>query len=125
MNTSKLTVRIMLLSGGLAGLAGIMQVMGAETRITNNISPGFGFTAIIVALLGRLHPFGVFLAAVLIGVLNVGGDASTDETTRRSRVEQHVTRLATEGGSEVERHDRRGEFWVVMRDPEGNEFCIQ
>jgi ABC-type uncharacterized transport system permease subunit len=74
-NTSKLTVRIMLLSGGLAGLAGIMQVMGAETRITNNISPGFGFTAIIVALLGRLRPLGVFLAAVLIGVLNVGGDA--------------------------------------------------
>lgn len=74
-NTSQLTVRIMLLSGGLAGLAGIMQVMGAENRITSNISPGYGFTAIIVALLGRLRPVGVFLAAVFIGVLNVGGDA--------------------------------------------------
>jgi simple sugar transport system permease protein len=64
----------MVISGGLAGLAGVIQAMGIESRLTNNISPGFGFTAIIVALMGRLRPVGVLLAAVLIGTLTLGGD---------------------------------------------------
>jgi simple sugar transport system permease protein len=72
---SGLIVKVMMLSGGLAGLAGIMQVMGSEIRLTNNLSPGFGFTAIIVALLGRMKPVGVALAAIFIAVLSVGGDA--------------------------------------------------
>jgi simple sugar transport system permease protein len=73
-NTSRLVVRVMMISGGLAGLAGVIQVMGIESRLTNNISPGYGFTAIIVALMGRLRPLGVLLAALLIGTLTLGGD---------------------------------------------------
>ena len=57
--------------------------------------------------------------------VNAGGDRSADEDTRRSRVEQHAALLIGAGGSEVQRHQRHDEFWVVMRDPEGNEFCIQ
>ncbi len=72
--TGRLVTRVMIISGGLAGLAGVIQVMGIETRLTNNLAAGFGFTAIIVALMGRLRPLGVVLAAVLIGTLTLGGD---------------------------------------------------
>ncbi len=72
--TGRLVVVVMLISGAFAGLAGILQVMGPETRLTNNISPGFGFTAIIVALIARTRPLGVLLASLLIGALTLGGD---------------------------------------------------
>ena len=57
--------------------------------------------------------------------LSVGGGPGTDDATRRSRVEQHVARLIRAGGSEVARMEEYGEFWIVMQDPEGNEFCVQ
>jgi hypothetical protein len=59
--------------------------------------------------------------------VNVGGGHGVDETTRRSRVEQHAAKLVELGASEVERHETAdlGEFWIVMQDPEGNEFCLQ
>ena len=72
--TGRLITAVMVVSGAFAGLAGIVQVMGPESRLTGNISPGFGFTAIIVALVARTRPIGVLLAAVLIGALTLGGD---------------------------------------------------
>ena len=48
----------------------------------------------------------------------------TDEATRRSRIEQHVALLAGAGAKEKARFEEFGEFWVVMQDPEGNEFCV-
>ncbi len=74
-DTRRSIVRLMLISGGLAGLAGIVQILGVQLRLQVGISPGFGFTAIIVALLGRMRPFGVLLAALLIAGLSVGGQA--------------------------------------------------
>lgn len=73
-NASKMTLRIMMLSGALAGLAGIIQVLGSELRLSNNMSTGYGFTAIVVALIARLRPFGVLLAAAFLGALTLGGD---------------------------------------------------
>ena len=72
--TGRLITAVMVVSGAFAGLAGILQVMGPESRLTGNISPGFGFTAIIVALVARTRPIGVLLGAVLIGALTLGGD---------------------------------------------------
>ena len=63
-----------LLSGGLAGLAGLFEVAGPIGQLTPKISPGYGFTAIIVAFLGRLHPVGVLLAALLIALSYIGGE---------------------------------------------------
>jgi ABC-type uncharacterized transport system permease subunit len=74
-DTRRFIVRLMLLSGGFAGLAGVVQILGVQLRLQSGISPGFGFTAIIVALLGRMRPVGVMLAAFLIGGLSVGGQA--------------------------------------------------
>ena len=74
-NTAKMTVRLMLISGAMAGLAGIVQILGVQGRLTTTISAGFGFTAIVVALLGRLSPWGVLLAAGFMAALVTGGRA--------------------------------------------------
>ena len=64
----------LLLSGGLAGLAGLIEVAGPIGQIIPNLSPGYGFTAIIVAFLGRLHPLGIVPAGLLVALSYIGGD---------------------------------------------------
>ena len=66
----------MLVSGGLAGLAGLFEVTGPIGQLTAQISPGYGYTAIIVAFLGRLHPLGVVLAGLLLALSYLGGEAA-------------------------------------------------
>lgn len=72
-NLSKNIVLSMLISGGLAGLAGMIEVSGVHHRMMEGFSPGYGYLAVLVALLGKLHPIGVSLAAFLIGGLYSGG----------------------------------------------------
>ena len=66
----------LLMSGGAAGLAGVIEVAGPIGQIVPVISPGYGFTAIIVAFLGRLHPVGVVLAGLLMALTYLGGDSA-------------------------------------------------
>ena len=68
----RVTVRTMALSGAVAGFAGVWEVMGYRHRFLDNFSPGFGFTGIAVALLGRNHSYGVLFASLLFGALNKG-----------------------------------------------------
>lgn len=72
----KVILLVMLISGGLAGLAGVGEVAGVHHRLryARGISAGYGFTAIIVAWLGRLHPVAIILTSFLFGGLLVGGD---------------------------------------------------
>lgn len=72
-NAFRITMIAMLLSGGLAGLMAINNVMGEAERLLNNSASGAGFIGIAVALMGRNHPVGVVLAAVLFGFLFQGG----------------------------------------------------
>jgi simple sugar transport system permease protein len=65
-------ITAMLMSGFLCGLAGTNEVLGSHYRLLDGISPGYGFTAIVVALLGRLNPFGVIAAAYLFSSLFIG-----------------------------------------------------
>lgn len=65
----------LLLSGGFAGLAAIVELAGVHSRLIGGFSPGYGYTAIAVALLGRLQPIGILLAGLLFATLTVGGDA--------------------------------------------------
>jgi general nucleoside transport system permease protein len=67
------------LSGAIAGLAGGVEVAGVSYALFQNLSPGYGFTAIAVALLGRLHPLGVVLAGLLFGALEAGAGAMQRE----------------------------------------------
>ncbi|MFC2970169.1 ABC transporter permease [Acidimangrovimonas pyrenivorans] len=61
-------------SGALAGLAGIFEVSGPGGQITPDFNSGYGFTAIIVAFLGRLHPVGILLAGLLMALTYIGGE---------------------------------------------------
>ena len=69
----------LMLSGGAAGLAGMIEVAGPIGQIGPVISPGYGFTAIIVAFLGRLHPIGVVFSGTLMALTYLGGDAAQIE----------------------------------------------
>jgi ABC-type uncharacterized transport system permease subunit len=62
------------LSGALAGMAGMFEVSGPSGQITDSFNAGYGFTAIIVAFLGRLHPVGILLAGLLMALTYIGGD---------------------------------------------------
>lgn len=72
-NPVRITIIAMLISGGLAGMMSINNVMGEAERLLQNSSEGAGFIGIAVALMGRNHPFGVVLAALLFGFLYQGG----------------------------------------------------
>lgn len=66
----------LLLSGGAAGLAGMIEVSGPIGQLQPTISPGYGFTAIIVAFVGRLHPVGVLFAGLLLALSYLGGESA-------------------------------------------------
>lgn len=69
------TTRVFLLSGALAGLAGGVEVLGVTFALYENISPGYGYTAIAVALLAQLDPWRVVATALLFGALEAGAGA--------------------------------------------------
>ncbi len=64
----------LLIGGGLAGLAGTFEVAGPIGQLVPVITPGYGFTAIIVAFLGRLHPLGIILSGLLMALSYIGGE---------------------------------------------------
>ncbi len=64
----------LLAAGGLAGLAGLFEVSGPIGQLMPTVSPGYGFTAIIVAFLGRLHPLGILLAGLIVALSYLGGE---------------------------------------------------
>ncbi|MCJ8518249.1 simple sugar transport system permease protein [Pseudorhizobium tarimense] len=66
----------MMLSGALAGLAGISEVSGSIGHVQPTISPGYGFTAIIVAFLGRLNPLGIIASGFVLALTYLGGEAA-------------------------------------------------
>jgi len=65
---------VLLVSGGLAGLAGAIEVAGPIGQLTPTVSPGYGFAAIIVAFVGRLHPVGIVAAALVMALFYIGGE---------------------------------------------------
>lgn len=74
-NVRGMIAAALLLSGMLAGIAGGVEVGGVSFALYQNLSPGYGFTAIAVALLGRLNPLGVVAAGILFGALEAGAGA--------------------------------------------------
>jgi simple sugar transport system permease protein len=81
MSIANLTMLALTLSGAIAGMAGVTQILGVQHRATANFQGNLGFDGITVALLGRSNPYGVLAAALLFGALRAGGQemqASTD-----------------------------------------------
>jgi len=72
-NVNRTVLTAALISGGIAGMAGVSEVAGIHFHLIDAISPGYGYTGIIIAMLGGLNPFGVGVAALFIGLLSTGG----------------------------------------------------
>ena len=75
----------MLISGALAGCLGLNELMGSQHRILIDFPSGAGFVGIAVALMGRNHPVGIVLAAILFGALYQGGSQLTFDMPRINR----------------------------------------
>ncbi len=73
-NSNQLVLLTFAISGALAGLAGIIEVAGPIGHLQPSISPGYGFTAIIVAFLGRLNPVGILIAGLFLALTFIGGE---------------------------------------------------
>ena len=73
-DTNRNILLIMFLSGGLAGLAGANEIMGVQIRMIPNISPGYGFDGIAVALIGMNTPLGIIVGSLLFGAFRAGGN---------------------------------------------------
>lgn len=69
------TVRTALLSGGLAAMAGVSELCGMKGYLTLDLSPGFGYSGIVVAMLAALHPLGVVVSSIFVAVIYIGADA--------------------------------------------------
>jgi ABC-type uncharacterized transport system permease subunit len=74
-NVNKTVVYTALISGGLAGIAGVSEVAGLKGYLTLDLSPGFGYTGVAVAMLARLHPLSVVPAALFLSAIYVGADS--------------------------------------------------
>ena len=74
MSTARNIVIVFIVSGALAGLGGMTEVAGIAHSLQRELSPGYGYTAIIIAWLGRLNPFGIIIVAFLMAALQVGGE---------------------------------------------------
>jgi len=74
-NINRTIIRTALLSGGLAGMAGVTEVAGLKGYLTLDLSPGFGYAGIAVAMLAQLHPLGVLASALFLSAIYVGADS--------------------------------------------------
>lgn len=74
-NTGRVTFRVFLASAALCGMAGAVEVLGVSFALYENLSPSYGFTAIVVALLAGLHPLGILASALLLAGLDAGAAA--------------------------------------------------
>nr|WP_244868073.1 ABC transporter permease [Vannielia litorea] len=78
-NPTRLVLFCLGTSGALAGLAGLFEVSGPAGQVTTDFNVGYGFTAIIVAFLGRLHPVGILLAGLLMALTYIGGEIAQSQ----------------------------------------------
>lgn len=83
---NRMMIFSMAIGGAIASLAGITEVMGKQYRFIEGFSPSYGFTGIAVAVLGRNHPFGVVLSALLFGILDNGSLRMSRETAISSSI---------------------------------------
>lgn len=83
--------RTAIISGGLAGIAGVSELCGLKGYLTIDLSPGFGYSGIVVAMLAALHPLGVVLSAFFIAVLSIGADSMS----RSLNISNYIADVAT------------------------------
>ena len=122
---SRSIIIAMLISGGLAGLAGTIELTGLSPHRLYQNAPGYGYTAIAVALLGRLHPIGVIFSALLFGVLQAGSEEMqivAQVPSKLTWVTQATVLLLVLGFSMYEVKRGNGESEKVSRGAGGQGF---
>jgi simple sugar transport system permease protein len=87
----RVIVRTALISGGLAGFAGVSELCGLRGYLTLDLSPGFGYSGIVVAMLAALHPLGVVLSALFVAVISIGADSMS----RSLNISNYIAEVAT------------------------------
>jgi general nucleoside transport system permease protein len=88
---NRVVLRTALISGGLAGIAGVSELCGLKGYLTLDLSPGFGYSGIVVAMLAALHPLGVVLSALFIAMLSIGADSMS----RSLNISNYIADVAT------------------------------
>jgi ABC-type uncharacterized transport system permease subunit len=88
---NKVVIRTALISGGLAGFAGVSELCGLKGYLTLDLSPGFGYSGIVVAMLASLHPLGVILSSLFIAILSIGADSMS----RSLNISNYIADVAT------------------------------
>jgi simple sugar transport system permease protein len=79
-NTTAVILWTALISGGLAGLAGVGELCALQYRLIMDISPGYGYAGIVIAMLGNLHPVGVLFSSLFFSVIIVGAQTMSRMT---------------------------------------------
>lgn len=88
---NKVILRTALISGGLAGFAGVSELCGLKGYLTLDLSPGFGYSGIVVAMLASLHPLGVVLSALFVAIISIGADSMS----RSLNISNYIADVAT------------------------------
>jgi len=114
---SFVTFGILLVGGGFAGMAGYVVLAGEQLRVSGGTATGFGFTAIIVAILGRNSPIGIFFSAVGLSALLVGAEAAQRQTglpvTLMQSVQSLIVICVIAGNAIAERRGRSTQVAVA------------
>jgi general nucleoside transport system permease protein len=87
-------VRVALFSGALAGMAGVVEILGVKHDLTIDLSPGYGYSGIVVAMLAALHPLGVVPAAIFVAGIFVGADAMSRTIGVSSYIAEVITAVS-------------------------------
>jgi simple sugar transport system permease protein len=87
-------IRTALISGGLAGMAGVCELIGLKGYLTLDLSPGFGYTGIVVAMLAGLHPLGVVLSAFFVAVVFNGADSMSRALSVSNYIAEVITAVS-------------------------------
>ncbi len=88
---NRVIVRTALISGGLAGFAGVSELCGLKGYLTLDLSAGLGYSGIVVAMLAALHPLGVILSALFVAVVSIGADSMS----RSLNISNYIAEVAT------------------------------
>ncbi|KKK72173.1 hypothetical protein LCGC14_2906550, partial [marine sediment metagenome] len=93
-NTTSVILKTAIISGGLAGMAGVGELCAIQQRLILDISPGYGYAGIVIAMLGNLHPIGVLLSAFFFSVIIVGAQTMSRMTGVPSYIAEVIQGMA-------------------------------
>lgn len=118
MNVGKIVIRTMFISGAVCGLAGVIQISGADYTLADSVAGGVGFTAIIVAWISRLNPFVIALVSALFAILEK--DAASCSPPSKSPPQPPRCFKASSCSLSLDLNSSPGTLWCSEREAVNN-----